>query len=117
MQFSPDKAIYLQIIDLVMEKILTEEWKIEEKIISIRELGAAIEVNPNTVMRAYEKLQQDEIIYNKRGIGYFVDSHAIEKIRQIMKKNFVESEAPKFFQNAKLLNISIDELITLYKSY
>ncbi len=117
MQFTDHKAIYLQIIDLVMEKILSKEWAIGEKIPSVRDLGASIEVNPNTVMRAYDKLQKDELIFNKRGLGFYVSENAAEKIQHLLKKNFLENEAPKFFQNAKLLNISLNEIMDLYNKH
>ncbi len=116
MKFESDKPIYLQIIDIVTEKILTGEWAIGEKILSVREFAASVEVNPNTVMRSYDKLQQDEIIFNKRGLGLFVAENAVEIILKEKKANFLQVEAPKFFQSAKLLKISIDELIELYKS-
>ena len=106
MQFQSDKPIYLQIIDIVMEKILTGEWQI----------AGSVEVNPNTVMRAYDKLQQDEIIFNKRGLGLFVSDNALQTILKEKKENFIQIEAPKFFQTAKLLKISEEELIELYKS-
>ncbi|GGE07411.1 MULTISPECIES: GntR family transcriptional regulator [Sphingobacterium] len=116
MQFQSDKPIYLQIIDIVMEKILTGEWQIGEKILSVREFAGSVEVNPNTVMRAYDKLQQDEIIFNKRGLGLFVSDNALQTILKEKKENFIQIEAPKFFQTAKLLKITEEELIELYKS-
>ena len=116
MQFQSDKPIYLQIIDIVMEKILKDEWQVGEKILSVRDFASSVEVNPNTVMRAYDKLQQDEIIFNKRGLGLFVADNAVQIILKEKKENFIQVEAPKFFQTAKLLKITEEELIELYKS-
>ncbi len=115
MQFSNDKPIYIQIIDVVMEKILSNEWLAGDKIISVRELAATLEVNPNTVMRSYEKLQLDEIIVNKRGVGFFVTQDAQQRIIKLKKETFIEHEVPKFYQTAKLLKISIEELTDLYQ--
>ena len=70
MEFDSNKAIYLQICDAICERILSKEFGADERIPSVREYGAEIGVNPNTVMRSYEKLTADGIIYNKRGIGY-----------------------------------------------
>ncbi|GAA4132909.1 GntR family transcriptional regulator [Sphingobacterium kyonggiense] len=117
MKFNNEKPIYLQIIDMVMEKILKKEWKNSEKILSVRDLGSSIEVNPNTVMRAYDKLQQDGIIFNKRGLGFYVAEDAIDKILQNKRQHFLSNEAPLFFQTAKLLQISKEELIELYQNY
>lgn len=115
MQFTNDKAIYRQIVELVEEKILQQEWSLEDRIPSVRELGAAIEVNPNTVMRAYEKLQQEGIIYNKRGIGFFVATQARDSILKTKRRNFLTHEAPLFFKTAKLLSVELETLISLYK--
>lgn len=88
MRFDTEKAIYLQIADHVMEKILKKEWLAEQKILSVRDLGGELEVNPNTVMRAYDLLQQQEIIYNKRGLGFFIAKDAKKKSGQNEKEAF-----------------------------
>lgn len=62
MNFHSNKAIYIQIADLICEKILSNTFKEEERIPSVRELAVDLEVNPNTVMRTYEYLQDLEII-------------------------------------------------------
>ena len=80
MDFKETQAIYLQIVDLVCDHIVTGKWKAQERIPSVRELGVQLEVNPNTVMRAYDYLQAREIICNKRGVGFFVTEGASKQI-------------------------------------
>ena len=87
------------------------------KIISIRDLGVAMEVNPNTVQRAYDFLQQREIIVNKRGVGYFVEETAVEKVVAFRKEQFVENELSVFFRNMYLLNIPMDEIRSRYQEF
>ncbi len=70
MEFKDTQAIYLQIVDWMCDNIVKEKWGSDERIPSVRELGVLLEVNPNTVMRAYECLQNQNIIYNKRGVGF-----------------------------------------------
>ncbi len=82
MQFKDSQAIYLQIADYVCEKILLKEWKAHEKIPSVREMAVLLEVNPNTVMRTYDFLQQQDIVYNQRGIGFFVTENAVKHAQQ-----------------------------------
>ncbi|MDD4292288.1 MAG: GntR family transcriptional regulator, partial [Bacteroidales bacterium] len=76
MEFNEHKPIYLQISDTICDKILGEEWREEERIPSVRELGITLGVNPNTIMRTYDHLQSVEIIYNKRGVGYYITTGA-----------------------------------------
>lgn len=115
MEFRKGRTIYEQIGDIVREKILTEKWKSEEKILSVRELAAEIEVNPNTVMRSYSLLQDKGIIFNKRGVGFFVSKEAKKIIYKMDKETFIQEELPLLFKKMKLLGIDFDDLKSLYK--
>lgn len=117
MQFRDSIAIYLQIADYICEKILLKQWKVEERIPAVRELAMQLEVNPNTVMRTYEFLQQQNIIYNQRGIGYFVGTEAQKNATQYRKTEFVEKELPAIFRNIYLLGMDIDELKARYEKF
>ena len=117
MEFTNHKAIYLQIADYICEKALVNDWKAGERIPSVRELGVSLEVNPNTVMRSYEYLEASGIIYNKRGIGFFLSDDAIAKIRVLQKELFISESLPTLFKNIYLLQITFDELQKQYKTY
>ncbi|SEW23966.1 GntR family transcriptional regulator [Chitinophaga arvensicola] len=110
MEFKDTQAIYIQIADYICEQILLTKWQPEERIPSVRELAVSLEVNPNTVMRTCELLQQQEIIYNKRGIGYFISADAMKKIKQFKKDTFISNELPSFFRSMYLLDLDLDEL-------
>jgi DNA-binding transcriptional regulator YhcF (GntR family) len=69
MDFRKQKPIYLQIVDRMSERIVAGEWSEDERVPSVREVAAELGVNPNTVMRTFEYLQNAEIIYNRRGMG------------------------------------------------
>lgn len=116
MEFKKNQTIYLQIADFICENILTHKWPQEEKISSVRELAATIEVNPNTIMRTYSHLQEMGIIYNKRGIGYFVAEGAPKKIKDMQKQEFIKEELPEVFKKMKLLQIDFAELEKIYKT-
>ncbi len=116
-EFDSTSAIYLQVADFMSEKILIDEWPAEERIPSIREVASMVQVNPNTVMRSFAYLQENEVIYNKRGVGYFVSEQGKEKIKQAMRKSFVESKLPKLFHEASLLAITPEDLSQLYAQF
>ncbi len=117
MQFRESGAIYLQIADYICEKILLKQWKPEERIPAIRELAMQLEVNPNTVMRAYETLQQQTIIYNQRGIGYFVTGDAVKNATGYRKAEFMDKELPVVFRNMYMLGMEVEELKLRYEKY
>lgn len=110
MEFHKKEAIYLQIVEMVCENILTRRWVENEKIPSVRELAVSIEVNPNTVLRAYGFLQEKGVIQIQRGVGYFVCEGAFGKTLAFMKSNFIENDLPLFFRSISLLGIDFDEL-------
>jgi len=117
MDFRDSPAIYIQIAEYVCEQILLKKWKLGDKIISIRELAVAIEVNPNTVQRAYDFLQQQNIITNKRGIGYFTEPDAMERILSFRREQFMDNELPVFLRNMYLLKLDMKEIKTLYDQF
>ncbi len=117
MEFRDDQAIYLQIADLMCENILLEKWNPGDRIPSVREMAVNIEVNPNTVMRTFNFLQEKGIIFNKRGIGYFVAEDGLERTMVLRKEDFIQKELPRFFKAMSLLNLSMDDLNKYYQKY
>ena len=117
MEFKETPAIYIQIAEYVCEQILLKKWKLGDKIISIRDLAVNMEVNPNTVQRAYDFLQQRDIITNKRGIGYFIEDNAMERILKFRREQFIENELPVFMRNIYLLNIDFKDIKTLFEQF
>ncbi len=117
MEFKTNEAIYLQIADYMCEHILLGRWLPDEKVPSVRELAASLEVNPNTVMRSYEQLQQLEVVYNKRGMGFFVEKDAVSRIKKDQKSRFLQQELPGFFRRLYLLDIGLDEITEKYTEY
>ncbi len=115
MEFRKKDAIYLQIADILCENILTKNWIENNRIPSVREMAVSLEVNPNTVMRAYAYLQDKQIIYNKRGIGYFVGKDAYLETVRLMKSNFIKNDLPHLFKTMRLLDMDFEELQTLYR--
>ncbi|SFC44319.1 DNA-binding transcriptional regulator YhcF, GntR family [Parapedobacter composti] len=117
MDFKSNEAIYLQIAAHISEQIVLGRWAVNEKIPSVRELAADFQVNPNTVMRTYEHLQQSGIIFNKRGIGFFVAEKAVEHINKQQRERFLTQDLPEFFKNMYLLGISLEEIKSRYEAY
>ena len=111
MEFNENRSIYLQICDAICEQILSGTLRPDERIPSVREYGAEIGVNPNTVMRSYEKLTGEGIIYNRRGIGYFICPDAKEIVQKGQQKEFIEKELPEFIKRAELLGLDLKSLI------
>ncbi len=111
MEFDNNKPIYIQIADNICDRILSGSFTPGSRIPSVREWGASIGVNPNTVARSYEILTDRKVIYNQRGIGFFVSEDAIELIRESERRKFIEEEVPQLLQRASLLGVDLKEYI------
>jgi GntR family transcriptional regulator len=117
MDFRDSQAIYMQIADHFCENILLHKWKAGDRIPSVREMAISIEVNPNTVMRTYNFLEEKNIIFNKRGIGFFVSEDGFEKTRALRKEVFISNELPRLFKALSLLNLTMDDVNAYYQEY
>ncbi len=117
MEFNDNQAIYLQIAEYFCENILQKKWQEGEKIPSVREIAVKVEVNPNTAMRTFSYLQEQGIIFNKRGIGYFVADSGFKRTLQLKKEQFVKDELPKMFRNMDLLGLDFEDIHAYYQNY
>ena len=117
MNFKDNKPIYIQIAEHICDDVLAGIYRADERIPSVREFAASVEVNANTVVRSYDYLQQSGIIYNKRGLGYFVADGAAKIITDMRRKQILGDELSLMFSRMATIGISPDELQRLYTEY
>lgn len=115
MNFKEVKSIYIQIAERLCDGILQDEYAEGERIPSVREYAAVLEVNVNTVVKSYDYLSAKEVLFNRRGLGYFVAEGAKEHIAQLRREEFMHDELPEFFRRLRLLNIPIETVVALYE--
>lgn len=117
MNFKENNAIYLQIADRICDEIILNQYAEDERIPSVRDYAASVEVNANTAMRAFDYLQSKNIIYNKRGIGYFVSLEAKKTILAIRRETFMKDDIEWFFRQIYTLEISMKDIETMYNEF
>jgi len=113
MEFKDSKGIFQQIADNLCDRIVSGEFSPGEKLPSVREQAACLGVNQNTIMRTYSELQRDDIINNKRGVGYFIGENAVSKILKTRKQDFFDQILPEFMHQIEILKISKTEVLPL----
>ena len=94
---------------LVMMSVL------DDRIPSVREYAVMLEVNTNTAVKTYDELSRANIIYNKRGLGYFVTPGAAEKIREERCRVFKEQQLPELFRQMRILGVSMEEVVKAWE--
>lgn len=113
MDFSEHKNIFLQIRDWMVDQILTDKLQAGDKIPSVRELASDIEVNRNTVMRSYALMEEEGILENKRGIGFFVSPGAKSTLLSIQRKEFFTETLPPIIHQIQVLQLNSEDLESL----
>ena len=115
MDFKANQPIYIQIAERLNDEILSGQYAVGERIPGVRDYGALLEVNVNTVVKSFDLLSQQGIIYSKRGMGYFVADEACDIILTIRRKHFRENTLPDFFKQIRQLGIDIHEVVEAYE--
>lgn len=110
-----NKAIYLQIADKICDEItISHQFSPGGRIPSVREYAAILQVNANTVIHAYDHLQQAGVIYNRRGVGYFVSDDAAAVIKRMHEESFLGGEMQYFFSRLQAMDITPEQLKDFY---
>lgn len=109
--FTPDRPIYQQIVQQIQMGLLSGEYKAGEKLAGVRELAAQAKVNPNTMQRAMQELEQQGFVVTQRTAGrtFTEDSQMIDILRQQAAKVQLE----EFLQRMNQLGFNKKDIITL----
>ena len=114
MMFTNDKPIFQQMADRLSDEILACVYQDDDRIPSVREYAVTLEVNTNTAVKAYEQLARENIIYNKRGMGYFITPGAREQILKERRQAFLKQQLPELFRQMKLLGLNLKDIETAW---
>lgn len=113
MEFNDNKPIYRQIVDYAFNSILNGMWLPGSMVPSVRELTGELGVNNRTVLRAFDELQDMEVIESKRGMGFMLRADAKEKVRSVKRREFLEVTLPAIIAEMKALGINSEELAAM----
>ena len=100
--------------DRLCDEIFAGKYKDDDRIPSVREYAVMLEVNANTAVKAFDELSRANIIYNKRGLGYFVTKGAKKQILKDRKKEFMKERLPELFRQMQLLDITLEDVKSAY---
>jgi len=110
-QWNDKQPIYLQLKELVKNRILTGDLQAGDTLPSVRQVAAEYQVNPITVSKAWQALAEENLVEKKRGLGMFVMPQARRLLEQREKALFVENEWPLTLQRIQDLGIDVEPLI------
>lgn len=111
------KAIYLQIADRICDDVLAGSLRPSDRLPSVREYAAMVQVNPNTMMRTYDYLSSRGILFNRRGIGYFLAEEAPSIVKALKREEILGQEMNEIFRQLSLLGVTPLQLQQKYQDF
>ena len=82
--------IYQQVATQIKSNILNGSLKYNDQLPSIRSLAKELEVGIITVKKSYEVLLQEDLIYSKGAVGYFVNDIDLDTVLTIKKEEYLD---------------------------
>lgn len=109
MNFNTKIPIYVQICEYIKKEIIIGNLSPNEKIPSVRELAAKLNVNPNTVQRVFRELESENIILSKRGMGSYITDN--EDIMETLKIQMADEIISEFIDNMWSIGFKSSDII------
>ena len=113
-QFTDDRPIYIQLMEQIQLKIICGQYKVGEKLPSVRDLASEAAVNPNTMQKALSELERIGLVFSQRTSGRFIteDSNMVEN----MRKDLAREQIEKFLSNMEKIGFNKKEAIDLIEN-
>lgn len=110
-QWQSDTPIYLQLYQQVVSRILDGNIQEGEALPSVRKVAAEYQLNPLTISKAYQMLQEEQIVEKQRGKGLFVKVGVQGLILARERQLFLEQQWPSIIEKIERLQLSPEQLL------
>lgn len=108
-EFNHNIPVYVQIIELLKQQIISARLKTGDKMPSVRDLATQMQVNPNTVQRAYKELETMGLIESRRGMGSYV-TEDVQKLKAI-RNDMAISMSQEFISKMLKIGFEVEEVL------
>lgn len=102
------RPMYVQIMDQIKHRIALGDWRLGEKLISIREMAIGLKVSVITVKRAYAELEQEGVIVTQHGKGSFIATGP--ELGEKINREAFDTHLKEAARLAYVLGIATDEV-------
>ena len=111
MDWNDKQPIYLQLRELVVQRVMEGTFAEGEAVPSVRQVAADYKVNHLTVAKAYQELVDSGLLEKRRGLGMFVVKGARGALTRDERSRFLEEEVPAFAQRVRRLGLGMDAVV------
>ena len=113
--FDSSSPIYLQLLNLFRNAIISSDWPPGSKMPSVRDLALTYGVNPNTVQRALMDLEREGLAQADRTNGRFI-TEELERIAQA-RRNVADQKIAALTKDSAALGLSLQECVDLLREH
>lgn len=107
--------IYQQVATQIKSNILNGSLKNNDQLPSIRSLAKELEVGIITIKKSYEVLLQEDLIYSKGAVGYFVNDIDLATVLMIKKEEYLD-ELKSIIDKAINDGLNINDIRDIFNS-
>ena len=112
--FANATTIYEQVVQQMKFAIAAGSIQTNEMIPSVRELAKQLTLNPNTIARAYRTLQDEGIVFSRRGTGLVVAEDSQHRCKT-ERRNWFETRFRKLYDEAVQSRLEPEEIKEIFK--
>ncbi|MFZ6875485.1 GntR family transcriptional regulator [Undibacterium sp. Di27W] len=102
--------IYRQLKQRVLGMMLDGLLKPGDALPSVRQVAAEYQLNPITVLKAYQELVDEELVEKRRGVGMYMTEAALDKLLANERQRFIEEEWPAMLERIRRLGLDVQQL-------
>jgi GntR family transcriptional regulator len=102
--------IYRQLKQRVLGMMLDGLLKPGDVLPSVRQVAAEYQLNPITVLKAYQELVDEELVEKRRGVGMYMTESALDKLLANERQRFIEEEWPAMLERIRRLGLDVQQL-------
>ncbi|MFC4103190.1 GntR family transcriptional regulator [Paenibacillus xanthanilyticus] len=110
MNFDERGPIYAQIAHRIKEDIISGKLHEEEQVLSPNQYAAFYQINPATAAKAFELLEEEGILHEKRGLGRFVSRQARIRLLRERRERFFKQYVDPMLEEAFAIGITPEEI-------
>lgn len=114
MEFKSHIPIYWQIVDLIKRDFVTGKLLPGEKLESVRDYAQRIKVNPNTVQKAYQEMEQLGLVESRRGLGTFLTEDL--QMREKISEELAQAYTAEYHTNMSGMGYTVDQMMDYLKT-
>ena len=113
-QFDNNIPIYIQLVEQIKIDIISGKIKPGDRLPSVRDYALEMKVNPNTMQKALQELEEIKLVYTERTNGKYVTEE--RKLIEKYKKQYADELSKKYFHNMEEIGYTKQETIKYLES-